>query len=549
MQRGSGSSSNIRRPAVSTRRRRETERLDGTDPLVRALIGHVLADRHLGPHTRPDADTLRVWLREWSDLPPARAIHDLMRARLPKGREVSPPPPLSPVPRMDATVPVPEESEPADRTIVRNPGLDRDVHEAAQHSAVAVRRVLARTRGLGPTYAALLRAEAARTLFLANRDDEAYDLAGTAVRACRAAPDCAGVALAGQIGGLAAWRQGRPVVAAPLFEAAWRAGLATPSQRAAAAYWAARARLRGGNAGMFMPWLERAAAERRTFYGLIARRTLGLRTGFGLDGITETLGEADVAAIAATAPGLRAFALLQIGQADRAEAELRLLWPQAQAETGFARALMLVATEADLPDLAAPLADLLQAADGQPRDRSRFPMPRLRPAGGFRVDAPLVYGIARTESNFRADLVSSAGARGLMQIMPETARFITGAAPGGRLHEAGFNLDLGQRYLTYLAGHEVVGGDLLRLLASYNAGPGGFGRWGEDIRDQGDPLLFLEAIPLDETRAFVPRVLTYTWLYAARMGRPQLGLEDLAAGRFPQFPAGPRLDVPAPRLH
>ena len=77
------------------------------------------------------------------------------------------------------------------------------------------------------------------------------------------------------------------------------------------------------------------------------------------------------------------------------------------------------------------------------------------------------------------------------------------------------------------------------MLASYNSGPGNFLRWGADIRDNGDPLLFIEAIPVAETRSFVPRVLVYSWIYAARMHLPAPSLESMAAGEFPRFtPAG-----------
>ena len=115
-------------------------------------------------------------------------------------------------------------------------------------------------------------------------------------------------------------------------------------------------------------------------------------------------------------------------------------------------------------------------------------------------------------------MTSSAGAVGLMQIMPDTASFITGqpATPAlrGELRDPSVNLDLGQRYVDYLAGSDAIGGDLLRVLASYNSGPGNFTRWSAALRDGGDPLLFIEAIPVDETRAFIPRVLAYTWIYA-----------------------------------
>jgi hypothetical protein len=56
-----------------------------------------------------------------------------------------------------------------------------------------------------------------------------------------------------------------------------------------------------------------------------------------------------------------------------------------------------------------------------------------------------------------------------------------------------------------------------------------------------DPLLFIESIPNDETRGFVPRALTYTWIYAARLHLPAPSLDQLAAGAWPSFtPQGSR---------
>ena len=324
-----------------------------------------------------------------------------------------------------------------------------------------------------------------------------------------------------------------------MFEAAWRAELNTASLRAAAAFWAARTHVRLRDAENYRPWMARAAAESRTFHGLIARRSLGM--GFGLGGPDgELLTPADIDAVAATEPGLTAFALLQIGERERAEAELRRLWPPARNAPGLARAIMLVAAEANLSDLATQLADLLAAGDGRPRDARRFAIPRLRPDGGFRIDPALVYALARTESNFDATMVSPAGARGLMQIMPDTASFLIGGPNGHpirdeRLDDPQFSLDLGQRYVSYLAECELVQGDLVRLLASYNAGPGSLAHWDDSIRDRGDPLLFIEAVPIDETRAYIPRVLTYMWIYAARLHLPTPSLDELASGSWPRF--------------
>ena len=532
---------------------RATADLDTTAPLADDMLGHLLADRYLGPSTRPTADQLRGWLERYPDLPDAGAIHRLLVVRMPRGETAPPLPPGFVAAATPEAAPVPEETESADTALKRNPELDHSVWAAVRaRGAGGVERLLRATDGLTPSYAAQLRGEAAQILFTLNRDAEAFDLAagGMADTHAPGVHQAARAAMAGYMAGLAAWRMERFTDARSMFAAAWRSSVTTPSLKAAAAYWTARAELRAGpTQGMAQRasvWLWRAAEQRRTFYGLLARRTLGLGVGFARvgPGERETLGEADVDALAATPHGVRAFALLQVDQPERAAAELRMLWPAAKASRPLARAAMLVADAARLPELAVDFADLLAAADGRPREGMRFPVPRLRPAGGFTVDPAMIYGLARTESNFDTALVSSAGARGLLQIMPETASFITGATTGGKLpdlpgalHDPTVNLDLGQRYVSYLAGLDMVHGDLIRLIAAYNTGPGALLKWGPQIRDNGDPLLYIEAIPIDETRAHVPRVLTYTWLYAARMGLPAPSLDELAAGEWPRYHA------------
>lgn len=251
----------------------------------------------------------------------------------------------------------------------------------------------------------------------------------------------------------------------------------------------------------------------------------------------ELLTEADVTAVAATPQGWRAFALLQVDQPARAEAELRALWPAIRTSPVFGRSVLLVASAAGLDDFAGQLAGLLQAEDGHRFDALRFPVPRLQPSGGFRVDPALVYALTLTESHFDSAAVSSGGARGLMQIMPATAQYMAGALPRAeqQLHNPAFNLDIGQRYVAYLARLDGIDNDLIRLLASYNNGPGNLLRWIQDIRCDDDPLLFIEAIPTPETRAFVPDVLAATWIYAARLHRPSPSLDSVAAGEFPRF--------------
>ena len=209
------------------------------------------------------------------------------------------------------------------------------------------------------------------------------------------------------------------------------------------------------------------------------------------------LSQADVDAIAATDGGWRAFALLQVGQPGRAADEFRGLWPMVRDDPALRRALLLVAAGVGLTDCAAQLAAWTEAIEPGAGDQLQFAVPPLRPAGGFLVDPALVYGLTRVESNFDSDAISSAGARGLMQLMPVTAQYVGSNASlaNESLHDPSLNLELGQRYVLLLAAQDAIDGNLLRLLASYNAGLGGYLHWAGSMRDDGDPLLFIEAIP------------------------------------------------------
>src|SRR3546814_3109596 len=85
--------------------------------------------------------------------------------------------------------------------------------------------------------------------------------------------------------------------------------------------------------------------------------------------------------------------------------------------------------------------------------------------------------------------------------------------------------------------HERVQGDLFRLTTAYNGGPGNLGKWERAIQADGDPLLFIEALPSKETRLFIERVLTNLWIYRHRLGQPAPSLDQLAAGDWTRYQA------------
>jgi soluble lytic murein transglycosylase len=498
------------------------------------LLGAALADRYLGRYHRSTADELADWLALYGDQPDAPAIHALLATRLPKGASLPAGPDITVPARSSEPDPMPEDIDPPRNDLARNPVLDRTVLDrASRGNTASALRLITITRGISPAYTAQLRAEVAQVLFTQNEDSDALRVAQMALNGALAADQ---PSLGFYIGGLAAWRLDRIDLARILFEGGAKAPRTSARLHAASAFWASRASRAMRDAVGTVKWLRVAAEERLTFHGLLARRILRMDTGIQPSG--ELISQADVDAVAAVPQGLRAFALLQIGQTDRAEAELRGLWAKAGGNPVFGRSLLMVASAAGLTDYAAQMATLLQSQDGLRHDELRFAMPRLRPAGGFSIDPPLVYALTRLESNFDSGAVSAAGARGLMQIMPSTANYISDLPYAAeRLHEPAYNLEIGQRYVSYLARQDGIDNDLLRVLASYNSGPVSFMRWGADIRDQDDPLLFIEAIPLVETRTFVQHALVYSWIYAARMRLPAPSLDALSAGEFPRFTA------------
>jgi len=137
------------------------------------------------------------------------------------------------------------------------------------------------------------------------------------------------------------------------------------------------------------------------------------------------------------------------------------------------------------------------------------------------VDPALVYGLMRAESAMQADALSSAGARGLLQLMPGTAQMVAqrNALPysGQRdLMRPVINIPLGVAHLAEL--QDRFDGEWIHVAAAYNAGAGAVRRW-LDSRPLGDHDIWLETLPFYETRDYVPRVLAFATLYEWRMGR------------------------------
>jgi soluble lytic murein transglycosylase len=328
--------------------------------------------------------------------------------------------------------------------------------------------------------------------------------------------------------GLASWRMGDFASASRSFQQA--AQLTSQRElRAGAYYWAARSEQAAGRPRSVTPLLRYAAQSPESFYGLVARETLGLDTKLprdphvGFDPPVDHL------------PNVRrASELVLLGRHSMAEELLRH-----QAKVGLPtehHALIGVAKKLDLP-----AAQLWLANNGQPGARSdaadRYPNPRWTPPGGWRVDPALAFGHVIQESSFRRAAVSPAGAVGLMQVRPGTAGDIARSRGTGlgSLTDVSMNLEYGQSFIEMMRTNRGTAGQLPRVIASYNAGPVPVARWAS-IYDKGDPLLWIESIPYWETRYYVPSILRNMWVYQGLNNRETPTLREIAQHRWPAFP-------------
>ncbi|MFN3620236.1 lytic transglycosylase domain-containing protein [Sphingorhabdus sp.] len=333
--------------------------------------------------------------------------------------------------------------------------------------------------------------------------------------------------------GLASWRMGDYAAAYEAFDYVSR--LATNDDlKAAGLFWGARAAMAAKQPQHIQSRMQKAAQLPETFYGLLASETLGMEP---IARKSAKVARLDWASLKDQQNALLAVSLTEIGQNKLADEALRH-----QARIGDARQHANLAQLAGSLNLAS--TQFWLGHYGPSRDQSnamaRYPMPNWEPTGGWRVTPTLVYAHALQESNFRTDVISPAGARGLMQVRPGTAQDMARARGAfftpGELDRPAINLEYGQSYLEKLRDLPATGGLLPKVIAAYNAGPTPVARWNTEIRDNGDPLLFIESIPYWETRGYVSIILRNYWIYEMRENKASGSLKGLAQYMWPKFP-------------
>ncbi|GAJ91536.1 hypothetical protein RRH01S_02_02040 [Rhizobium rhizogenes NBRC 13257] len=307
-----------------------------------------------------------------------------------------------------------------------------------------------------------------------------------------------------------------------------------PISQSRAWYWLGRAAEAGGP-GKASEFYAKAASYPSTFYGQLAAEKLGRRTL----NVAYPSPTSDDRRIFQSREAVQAITRLEAaGHGWRAEALYRALAKQLDSPGEIA----MLAARAERSGNHQLSLQVGKIAYGRGVDVAALAFPigvipdNANISGSGKA---LAYAIARQESAFNPAAVSSANARGLLQLLPKTAKAVAGrhglAYSDAKLtQDAGYNATLGAHYL----GEQIdaFGGSYILTFIAYNAGPNKVPEW---ISRYGDPrgksiddvVDWIERIPFPETRNYVQRVMENYQVYKARLGQKTDIERDLIYGR------------------
>lgn len=498
------------------------------------LMGHVLSQKYLHPTAwRSTFAELSAWLKKYNDHPAASRIKWLSNRRKPKAAKAARDPKpgylngvgLSQPQSFRATVPESWKgrSSPKQTAAIARE-IRRFIRRGHPSGAADYLNKKSTLRYLTVTEEAHLRGEIAHAYLIFGVDDKA-------IRAARQA-----IAKSGETawmgywaGGLAAWRSHRYDLAGTFFRSLVDLNNAPDVLRAGAAFWAHRALMREGQPQRAMEYLQIASYYPHNFYGVVALQASGQKKQ--VEFVQPPVSDSFLSWLQAQPGGKRALALLQVGNWTEAARELRYL--HGDTPENFTTDMIGFAARYNMPGLAFRLADIYRQDTGVEYNSALYPI--LDTAVEFSVDEALIWSIIRKESGFYPLARSRAKAAGLMQIMPATAAFIASdrqfrSSKRHLLHNPDVNLSLGQDYIAHLLDEAHIKGDLVRLLAAYNGGPGNLKKWLRSTNHQDDPLLLIESIPARETRNYIKGVISFLFMYRNRFNEEMPMLRGLVTG-------------------
>lgn len=355
----------------------------------------------------------------------------------------------------------------------------------------------------------------AQAYAIASKLDDAF-APGTNLRERSAGERDDYTSLAWLAGTIAVNQLGRPADAIGMFER-YASAAKTPQTQSKGHYWAGRAAQAAGRVSEATRFFELAGTHPDQFYGQLALERLGRPIP-----APGTPGSVQVAASERLAFNQREIVRVArlLGQQGRWQDQtlfVRAISSSVETDSDHALAAEL-AQGIGRPDLAVMVGRSARLNGASDYVRTGYPVVKV--PEGHEAWTTIIHAIARQESQFDRAAVSHAGARGLMQLMPGTAREqatkigLSYNAPA-LTEDTSYNIQLGSAYFQRMLNY--YGGSFPLAVAAYNAGPGNVNKW---LKANGDPRLpggdwvrWIENIPIFETRNYVQRVLENAVVY------------------------------------
>ena len=506
------------------------------------LMGHVLSQRYLHPRCyRSQFIELTNWLKKYNDHPQARKIYILAIKRMPNGYR-SPTKPIKPKGIEIDNLKTSNQSEvyKSKKKLSKNQRTEKQqlinsiksrVNNGWPTGAVKLLNQGDVSKLLDQTEIDQQKELIAKGYFLANKNKLSIKYSLEALQ-----NSALHVPYAGWTAGLAAWRLEKYKLAAELFSNFSISLKHDVWHQSSGSFWAARAHAKLKEYENINFWLNRAAKNPNSFYGILASEILGIDSSLNWQLSESTPGERNK--YFALPSGKRIQSLIQIGLADQLENEI--IYLNTVLNKDVAMWSLDIAQHFNLAYTQLKIAHKLQKYDVKLPIKYFYPTPIWQPQKGFTLHPELLYAFMHQESMFNEKAKSHKGAMGLMQILPSTAKFISSNKRVKQNNEnilkiPEINIEVGQEYIEYLLQLESVENNLIYLTAAYNGGPGNLKKWQEKINYLDDPLFFMESIPSRETRWFIEKVLTKYWIYLDKNGMESKSLYLLANGKNPIY--------------
>ncbi len=509
----------------------------------KSLMGYILHQRYMHPKYNSKYQELSDWMDSYYYLPVAKDVYKLAlkkktkskrsprRAAITKGLGG----------RLDKDI--------GYRRSVYRSNIKRSNKQVAEYRALtrSIRKAISsnrlsygldlvsKTKILDNVEKAEQRAKIAKAYFLNGDNKRAYGIT-------RKDADKYGLdsPFSAWVAGLASWKNNDFKHAVKYFEMVASSKRSDSWLLSSGAYWAARANIRAKKAKNVEKWLKIAAENPRSFYGLIAARALGNKN-MNYNWVVPALNSRYTAELLKIKKGKRAISLIDAGRPDLAELELKTI--NAIGNETLKEALVAVAQRYKMPYLSMQLGSAVKNNQHKLYDAALYPVMNLQEIKDPSIDMSLIHAFIRQESRFNKNAGNISGATGLMQIMPVTASYTMGLSSSyfksysGRkqLLEPEYNMKVGQKYLEYLLRGKKVKNNLFKLAVAYNAGPGNLLKFEKGMGYEKDPLLFIESIPVAETREFAKKVVSNYWIYQQRFNQKTPSLDQVAKGEWPIY--------------